>query len=263
MKYKNTLLFSEILLTAYLLSACAFITGEIDVEIILPALPDSWSGFSQALFFRVEYSENGERRCGGVVAPGETVSIRLPRIRNSVVLAYPLFLPSEAPEGGMRPAAGIYPRAFERDSSDRRSFILSWEEGFAGECLMILSCETCRSEGVNTRRLIEEIDEVSKGDPWFLDMKKLLRPMVYGRFYGGFISPAPVYPVELPEEKTEWVSGDPLLDLNKCLERDEENGQAGILLPEGFHRFIAPGGSEWIDIMVSEAEIIYLESSID
>ncbi|MBI9101981.1 MAG: hypothetical protein JEY99_06160 [Spirochaetales bacterium] len=261
MKSKNPP-FSLLVLLFFLyssLTGCSCPLNERAVHLVLPELPDSWESFHEVITFRIIYpGEDGKRRTLEGVLPGDEPVVIIPKQANYPILAQPCFTPSNIPSGGMRPAGGLYPEAL----NEQTFFRLTWADGFLAECMLEIGEKTGWETGINSSKLRRTILDVSSGDPWYIEKRKLLRPLLYGRFYGGFVSGASQYPVVIPgnisgsinedfrEEKFEWAIGDPLF--NSGVHRLQNNGITTLLLHPGFHRLIGRGGGEWMDIYIDE-----------
>ncbi len=244
---RSLLTLISVLIAFAVLSSCSLFSGSTEVSVVFPPFPDSWEGFSDLIEFRLVFPDGeGGSVCIDGLSPGAPVKITIPGLRNLPVLGYPVFRDSGIQGGGMRPSGGIYPGALMNKSD----FKLTWEEGFLAECIFIVFSNSCWGEAINTDRLGRLIALSSSGDPWALNQRKLLRPLLFGRFYGGFVGLSQAYSLLIPVKYLDWVSGDSfMLPLHYGEEAEEE---LRMELYPGFHRFIAPDGSAWIDINIDE-----------
>lgn len=217
---------------------CSLLEGEREVEVRLPELPAGWESLGGDIGFILEYpGPDGEIRRRGIFAAGEDAGLALPPEGNVPVTARPVFLASPAPGLGMRPAGGIFPR----DVSAAGELLLTWEEGFLAECLLEVYRNAGNAEWVNVERLAAGVRDKAPENPWVLDMRKIVRSLIYGRYYGGFIAPRTLYPPAgpIPGLPEDWLWGDPFF-----------SAAGGFY--SGFHRAIAPGGRTWLDLYADE-----------
>lgn len=225
-----------------LLYGCRLPGGGGSLTVRLPVLPESWDGFSSLVTFRLVYpgSEGDTRELPGL-APGSEVRIPYPPGSAFPVSAYPGFASAGFSEGGMRPAGGVYPLSL----SSRDVLELSWEDGFLARSLFGVYRNTRELDWINLAKLQETIRKTAPGNPWVLDERKLVRPLIYGRFYGGFVSPGDCVSIPVPGETAGWVWGDVFFEV-----LTQESGQE-VFYP-GLHRRISPGGEAWMDLFVDD-----------
>lgn len=233
----------KVILFCLLLPAVMFATGcEMDpgqhrVEVLLPPMPETWDDRDWADGFRLVY-RNGDGDMVERVYPAGAggVSILLPRKTNQPVLVYPA--------GALVPAGGVFPW----DLNDDEVLMLSWNHGWTALLLFRLSSagEVCRA--VNVRRLLQEVQVESDGDPWKLDMEYALRSLSYGRFSVYDLAPLRLYEPVIPALPGTWFSENPF---HEPLRAGEEGFLPTGTVTEGFHRYRSTGGGK-IDVWLYE-----------
>jgi len=228
-----------LLLLCLVSASCGALLPEVPLTVRMPDLPESWESWAGGITFRLIFPspEGGLEEIPGL-EPGSLTTVRHRPGEKFPVLASPepgALLPSA---GGFRPAGGIFPL----DCEPGGLLTLRWREGFLADCLMRIWENTGTLEWIHLERLREAVLREAPEDPWYLDGRRLIRPLIFGRFYGGFVAPGEVREVFLPAELTGWSWGDPLME--------PPAGDSPARLYPGVHRLTRPDGGARADLQV-------------
>ncbi len=195
-----------VLLPVALLSAfggCSLLEEETGVRVMVPDLPAWWIPHRSGISLRLVWigSEGDEEEI--LADSWEAREIRIPKLPNVAVLAYPRFRGEE-----LRPAGGLYPATLEGGGGRLR---LSWIDGFASELLLAASRAGIPLEMLNGVRFLSTAAERAGGNPWRLDRERPLEALIAGRFSMYDFSLRDGYPANAPVgEGSRFLPADPL-----------------------------------------------------
>jgi len=225
-----------------LFSSCKGPGDPLEIECILPDMPDTWLSRSWTDGCRVVYRDSSGDpvealfpSCAGFV------KLLIPRRGTSPILVYP--------RGGIIPAGGVMPW----DINNAGRLLLTWDHGWTALLLFRLSAAGSVMDALNIRRLFREVAAESGGNPWLLDMDYALRSLSYGRFNVYGLTGVPFHEVEIPADPGDWCSDNPFT-------QPVAVGHCGLLkttLGEGYHRYRSLQHGV-LDIDVSEDGLVWV-----
>ncbi len=147
---------------------------------------------------------------------------------------------------GLPPAGGLYPL---HSTKDAMTVSLSWQNGFLAALFLKLLAQGVAVEGINSRRLQEEIWSRSEGDPWRLDMSCMAQALASGEFSVYAIRKLPAANVLVSPGTGRWF-------LESPFSVPGESDAAGKLalpdLPLGLHTLFALDGDSWYLLSFTE-----------
>ncbi len=233
-----------------LLTGCSFYSRSVALQVILPQAPQHWQAAFPSLRYRIVIPDPAGGGCTQLYAAGqgEAPVVELPKIGNLPLLAYP-----EVPDRGLElpPAGGLYPLDCDITTSRIR---LSWEQGMVAETLARLWSRGVSCSGLNTPRLRREIEERSNGDPWTLDLNRLLTSLAGEEFRVTDIRPAACRDLVLDPGAGLWFLESPFRR-PAAVEPGQALGLSSV--PLGFHLLIE-GGGPVISIYLTEDSLLFL-----
>ncbi len=156
------------------------------------------------------------------------------------------------PSGNLRPAGGILPFDF----NDYQQLQLKWENGFTADLLLDILETGVSIENLNVERLMEEIKNESKGDPWSIDKKLLKDAILYNNMSVYKIKLSTPRDISVPAAGT-WISDNPFFP-------ESSSGADEIVIFNniytGLHHFKETETKKYLDILVDTEGYQYLIS---
>jgi hypothetical protein len=151
------------------------------------------------------------------------------------------------PNGQSLPPSGcLYPL---HATEDVPAVSLTWQNGFLAALFIKLIAQGVEVEGMNSRRLQEEIWRLSEGDPWRLDMSCMAQALATGEFSVYSIRKLPADNVLVSPGTGRWF-------LESPFSVPGESDSAGKLtlpdLPLGLHTLFALDGDSWYLLSFTE-----------
>ena len=230
----------------FLLLACSY-GRETEVRLILPELPDLRLSREGELSFVVQYPGWDGLVETVELEPGtKTLTVSLPRMINTPVLAYPVL---GWEEGDLLPCGALFPLDF----NGNQELQLSWEQGFQADLFMTLLDQGVPLEHFNAPRLCSEIQNRCWGNPWSIDKERLITVLRFGTFRSNYILQLPEYVVDVDFDKGVYFRSNLLLPGFVCT-----RGQRKTLegLTQGYHHFLNIVKKETTTVYITEEEWI-------
>jgi hypothetical protein len=232
-----------------LFAGCSFYSRSVALQVVLPQPPRHWQAAFPSLRYRIVIPDPAGG-CTRLYTAGQDRApvVELPKLVNQPLLAYP-----EVPDRGLElpPAGGLYPLDCDLTTSRIR---LSWEQGMIAEILARLWSRGVPCSGLNTPRLRREVEERSNGDPWSLDLNRLLAALAEGEFRVTDIRCAACRELVLDPGAGLWFLESPFRR-PAAVESGEELKLSSV--PLGFHLLIESSGPV-MSIYLAEDSLLIL-----
>ena len=215
------------------LTACSmFESKSAEVTFYIPELPEDmqqleikgWQVVVTSLDKRKEFTLHGNSFKAVVPVSGITA-----------VTAYPV-----GGWGNLKPAGFIVHGNLKANNH------MTWDNGFAAECIAYSLATGAGSENFNFTLFQKKLLEKSEGNPWILNRDRIIYALSYGIFNMNYIKKAERHTLSLPLPGTgTWCSGTP-----GCIQQFEQSGGYinNLVITEGENIFINPATGEGITI---------------
>ncbi len=220
----------------------------------MPVAPPAWAGVLSQISVQWDPGE-GAVRSVTVPVGQSSVSIELLKTPFTPVLAYPL----PGWEGSaLLPAGGVFPCTLNASGE----LELTWMDGAGAFILSRLRSAGGSTDHLNVPRLIEELRVRSGGDPWSVDLDRIVEALGAGTFRADWIRCRDLFPVRL-QVRPEWLSAGPapelvsgnalhpLMRVNTALISEDAVALDFGFLPVGVNRFLQLETGYGIDICVA------------
>ena len=236
---KAPLLISSMLIA---LTGCSLFDFSADIDVVVPAPPESWRAEFPDLSYSIVYLDAGGRlqRRDGVEAEA---AVRLPcsRQQNAPVLAYPGSAAegSSAATGELRPAGALLRGGMETELR------LSWADGAVAEVFRALWESGVDAALINGPRLAERMRAAP--DPWTWDVRAIASALAAGEFTAADMDPLPAADVRLRSLTGTWILESPF---RPACEADPGGELALQGLSFGIHRLF--GGGRRAEVYLDE-----------
>lgn len=220
--------------------SCDLLGTNAAVRVEAPSVPSEiTSAFGQIVFQVFVHGEHVD-----TISPGEAALVRVVKGEPVAVLGYP------AIDGrrGMLPPAGNVTGAetggLEFDG------VLRWDYGVFATVVERLERAGIPTDGVNLRRIREEITDRVGVDQWDIDIAGVLEGIAANSMHVRMLDPATGAGLAIEVPEGFWVRGD-------ALRPERLDGTDGRLvlsdLSPGTHYFAHTGGENRIQVTVTEA----------
>ncbi|TVQ38868.1 MAG: hypothetical protein EA384_08135 [Spirochaetaceae bacterium] len=235
---------------ALTLCGCELTRTAAEVTLKLPSLPAWITALSAEAAYEIEWLDEAGALQRRNVAPGNRgSSVRLPKLSNTAVVAYPII---PATDGSKRyrllPGGALFPH--HRSGSGRLN--LSWDAGAVAHAMLRIAVVTGHPEHYNAVRLHRELLARTEGDPWSVDLDALIDQLLAGGFRATSIRPAERFALEVPAPTGIWYPENLLrAPLETVL--TQQHAQLRLELEPGLHRLFHSSGRWVLNLMVDSA----------
>jgi hypothetical protein len=260
----------SLLAGALLTAGCGTPFPSLELELLLPPLPEDWEAAFPEVCYELAYVDaRGQAVRTGAspwVAGAPGTPLLLPARAYSPVVVTPV-VPSLGVR--LRPAGALSPLDVEPGS---RRLAASWERGTLALVVRTLLGEGASSippEALDVERLAREVAARGDGDPWRVDVEALIASVVESAGSGWECRRLATRQVVIPDaEATEYVWDNALRAAAVCLD-DDEGGRSLVLeaVPLGLHRLfprvLLTSAPQWLDLCVTPTEAAWVRRSPD
>ncbi len=190
-----------ILLSFYNVSCILFNNQIITVHI--PETPQGWDIVEGDCAVCVEYYAGGRKEVVTGAGFGDEIDIETGK-EIVPVCAYPVLKSGEI---RLKPAGAVFPAVLSDDE-----LLLTWEDGFSAEVILLLSEKGVDFSNFNIRRFQKVLKEKSGCNPWKISDTSVLYSLSVGIFNSNQVSLRRSFDILLSDIflKDEWILAEPL-----------------------------------------------------
>ncbi len=267
----------SLLAAALLASGCGSPFSSLELELLLPPLPEVWEAAFPEVWYELSYVDARGRPVSADPSPWVAgvwgAPLALPARAYAPVVVTPV-VPSLGVR--LRPAGAMSPLDVEPNT---RRLTASWERGTVALLVRRLlagrGMAAIPADALDVERLAREMTARGDGDPWSVDVEALIGSIVQSAGASWECRRLAVRQVLIPAaelpggtEGTEFVWDNPFCAAAVCLD-DEGGGRALALeeVPLGLHRLfprvLATGAPQWLDLCVTPEEAAWVRRSPD
>lgn len=214
--------------------SCGHPFTSVAVSLMLPPLPDRWETAWGPASFSVSYvSPVGGETLASRIAPESAAVIEVPRVTPIAIVATPVW-PAHR-EVRLAGAAAIWPVADGPRGTRRSPLPLRYEDAPAAEVVVRLLAAQVDLRRFNVERLVREIHERLPGDPWRLDVERVVEAIAARGMRASYVRAVEAHETGLVAPPGRWHAPSPFAP-------PVPGGTAWPPLPAGLAVFLSDDG---------------------